>query len=68
MMSLNVEGADAWWEHIEKEGFQEKVSRDHVQAAGNAALGTAGALPERSHRRSLAPLRQKRLLTSRLMQ
>jgi hypothetical protein len=50
MMSLTVEDADAWWEHIQRQEFTKEVSRHHVQASGDAALGNSGALSERPHR------------------
>ncbi len=45
MMSLQVEDADAWWEHIQRQEFAKKYW-DHVQGAGDAALGNSRALFE----------------------
>ena len=67
MMALNVEDADAWWEHIQKKDLKKKYPGIMCKPPRNAALGTAGALPELSYGRSVAhhrePPSKERLLT-----
>jgi hypothetical protein len=52
MMSLNVEDANAWWEHIQREEYTKKYPG--IISAGDAAMWNSGALPERSYWGSVA--------------
>lgn len=64
MMSLGVADLNAWWQYIEQKEFTKKYAGIMCKPPGTQPRGYTRAIPERSHRRSLAHSREPEIVTN----